>query len=71
MALIRQLADSLSERSELLRWVAAGLTSACLANLVAWLWWPRMVPIEDPVDRLLLGVQCCAAIGFSSAPRGR
>ena len=64
MSVIDRVAEFWTARRELLRWVAAGLGSAILANLAAWLWWPRMAPVASPVDRLLLAVQCCAAIGF-------
>lgn len=46
------------------RWIAAGLLSATLVNAAAWLYWPRLEPIDQPVDRLLLALQCCAAVGF-------
>ena len=46
------------------RWIAAGLTSAVLANALAWLYWPRSEPLDQPVDRLLLALQCCAGVGF-------
>ena len=64
MTVIQQLTGFLYERRALLRWVAAGLGSACIANLAAWFYWPRMTPIIDPADRLLLAVQCCAGIGL-------
>ena len=46
------------------RWIAAGLLSAALVNAAAWLYWPRLEPIDQPVDRLLLALQCCAGVGF-------
>lgn len=46
------------------RWIAAGLATAVLANALAWQYWPRIAPLSDPVDRLLLAVQCCAGIGL-------
>ena len=46
------------------RWIAVGLTSAVLANVAAWLYWPRPEPLGQPVDRLLLALQCCAGVGF-------
>ena len=51
-------------RRTTLRWIALGLTSAIVANVAAWLYWPRVDPILEPVDRLLLAIQCCAGIGF-------
>jgi len=45
-------------------WIAAGLASGTLVNIAAWLFWPRLDPIVDPMDRLLLAVQCLAGIGF-------
>jgi hypothetical protein len=46
------------------RWIAAGLSSAVAANTAAWLYWPRLDPLDQPVDRLLLALQCCAGVGF-------
>ena len=46
------------------RWIAVGLTSAVLAIAAAWLYWPRLDPVEQPLDRLLLALQCCAGVGF-------
>jgi hypothetical protein len=46
------------------RWIAAGLLSAALVNAAAWLYWPRLEPIDQPADRLLLALQCCAGVGF-------
>ncbi len=46
------------------RWIAAGLSSAVAANIAAWLYWPRLDPVDQPVDRLLLALQCCAGVGF-------
>lgn len=51
-------------RKSTLRWIAAGLTSATAANAAAWFLWPRLDPVVDPLQRLLLAVQCCAGIGF-------
>lgn len=55
------LSDS---RKVTLRWIAVGLTSALGANAAAWMFWPRFDPIVEPIDRLLLAIQCCAGIGF-------
>ena len=46
------------------RWIAAGLLSGIIINVVAWLYWPRLDPIDQPVDRLLLALQCCAGVSF-------
>jgi hypothetical protein len=46
------------------RWIAAGLSSAIATNVVAWLYWPRLEPLDQPIDRLLLALQCCAGVGF-------
>ena len=46
------------------RWIAAGLLSATIVNVAAWLYWPRLGPLDQPVDRLLLALQCCAGVGF-------
>jgi hypothetical protein len=46
------------------RWIAVGITSGALANAAAWFFWPRIGPIAEPIDRLLLAVQCSAGIGF-------
>jgi hypothetical protein len=35
-----------------------------MANAAARLYWPRLGPVEQPVDRLLLALQCCAGVGF-------
>ena len=51
-------------RKATLQWIAFGLASAVAANVAAWLYWPAMDPVDAAVDRLLLAVQCCAAIGF-------
>lgn len=51
-------------QTTLYRWIAAGLASGFLANVAAWLFWPRVVPIVEPGDRLVLAVQCLAGIGF-------
>ena len=60
-----EIRNSLIEsRRSTLRWIALGLTSAIVANVAAWLFWPRMDPMFEPADRLLLAIQCCAAIGF-------
>jgi len=64
MTVTQRVTDFWTARRQLLRWVTAGLGSAVLVNLAAWLWWPRMAPVAEPIDRLLLAVQCCAAIGF-------
>lgn len=53
-----------ADRKSLYAWIAAGLASAALANLAAWHFWPRLEPIPDPVDRLLLAVQCLGGIGL-------
>jgi hypothetical protein len=46
------------------RWIAAGLSSAAVVNAAAWLYWPRLDALDQPVDRLLLALQCCAGVGF-------
>ena len=46
------------------RWIAAGLSSAVVVNVAAWLYWPRLDPLEQAVDRLLLALQCSAGVGF-------
>ena len=51
-------------RAAAYRWIAAGLSSAVAANVVAWLYWPRLDPLDQAVDRLLLALQCCAGVGF-------
>jgi uncharacterized membrane protein YecN with MAPEG domain len=55
-----QLVDS----SSLKKWIAAGMTLGIVANAMAWFFWPKMNPLIDPLDRLLLAVQCCAGIGI-------
>jgi hypothetical protein len=55
---------SANERNITFRWIAVGLISGIAANAAAWFFWPRLDPIVDPVDRLLLAVQCAAGIGF-------
>jgi hypothetical protein len=51
-------------RKDTYRWIAAGLLSGIIINVAAWLYWPRLDPIDQPVDRLLLALQCCAGVGF-------
>lgn len=51
-------------RKTTVRWIVFGLASGIAANAAAWLFWPRIDPVVDPVDRLLLAIQCCAGIGF-------
>ena len=46
------------------RWIAAGLFSGIIINLMAWRYWPRLDPLFEPVDRALLALQCCAGVGF-------
>jgi len=53
-----------AERSITYRWIAVGITSGIAANAAAWFFWPRFGPIAEPIDRLLLAVQCAAGIGF-------
>lgn len=53
-----------NKRSIMYRWIAVGLTSGIVANAAAWFFWPRLDPIAEPIDRLLLAVQCSAGIGF-------
>lgn len=53
-----------SDRKGAWLWIAAGLCSAMAVNVGAWFFWPRLEPLPDPTDRLLLAVQCCAGIGF-------
>jgi hypothetical protein len=55
---------SANERNITYRWIAVGLISGIAANAAAWFFWPRLDPIAEPVDRLLLAVQCAAGIGF-------
>jgi hypothetical protein len=52
------------ERRITYRWIAVGLASAIVANAAAWFFWPRPEPIAEPIDRLLLAVQCSAGIGI-------
>jgi hypothetical protein len=51
-------------RRQTYRWIAAGLLSAVIVNVAAWLYWPRLDPVEQPTDRLLLALQCSAGVGF-------
>jgi len=53
-----------NQRNITYRWIAVGLTSGIVANAAAWFFWPRLSPIAEPIDRLLLAVQCFAGIGF-------
>jgi len=53
-----------AERSITYRWIAVGITSGIAANAAAWFFWPRPGSIAEPIDRLLLAVQCSAGIGF-------
>jgi hypothetical protein len=53
-----------NERNITYRWIAVGLTSGIVANVAAWFFWPRLGPIAEPIDRLLLAIQCLAGIGF-------
>ena len=46
------------------RWIAVGLSSAVAANAAAWLYWPRLAPLDQPLGRLMLALQCCAGVGF-------
>ena len=46
------------------RWIAAGLISGIIVNVAAWFFWPRLNPIAEPIDRLLLAIQYLAGIGF-------
>jgi uncharacterized membrane protein YecN with MAPEG domain len=46
------------------RWIAVGITSGVFANAAAWFFWPRLTPVAEPIDRLLLAVQCSAGIGI-------
>ena len=55
---------SANERNFTYRWIAFGLISGIAANAAAWFFWPRLDPIAEPIDRLLLAVQCAAGIGF-------
>jgi hypothetical protein len=55
---------SANERNITYRWIAVGLISGIAANAAAWFFWPHLDPIVEPVDRLLLAVQCVAGIGF-------
>ena len=55
---------SANERNITYRWIAVGLISGIAANAAAWFFWPRLDPIAESVDRLLLAVQCAAGIGF-------
>ena len=53
-----------NERLITYSWIAVGLASAAAVNAAAWFFWPRLAPIAEPTDRLLLAVQCSAGIGF-------
>jgi hypothetical protein len=46
------------------RWIAAGLLSGIVINVMAWRYWPRLEPLVEPLDRVLLALQCCAGVGF-------
>ena len=61
---MKETGGSPGARKVAYRWIAVGLTSAVLANAAAWLYWPRLDAVEQPVDRLLLALQCCAGVGF-------
>lgn len=59
------IAKTLTEkRSITYRWIAVGLMSGVIVNVAAWFFWPQIDPIAEPIDRLLLAVQCSAGIGF-------
>ena len=51
-------------RENMYRWIAAGLSSGIALNVLAWMYWPRLDALDQPVDRLLLALQCCAGVGF-------
>jgi len=52
------------EGKKIYLWIAAGLSSGILINAAAWMYWPRLAPLVQPVDRLMLALQCFAGIGF-------
>ena len=39
-------------RKDAFRWIAAGLTSAIAVNVAAWFYWPRLEPLDQPLDRV-------------------
>ena len=51
-------------RKDTYRWIAAGLASGIALNVLAWMYWPRLDALDQPIDRLLLALQCCAGVGF-------
>jgi MAPEG family protein len=53
-----------AEGEKLYHWIAAGLSSGILINAAAWMYWPRLSPLTQAVDRLMLALQCLAGIGF-------
>jgi hypothetical protein len=59
-----EAATKADARKNMYPWIAAGLSSGIALNILAWLYWPRMAPVTDPVDRLLLALQCCSGVGF-------
>ena len=50
-------------RENLYRWIAAGPSSGIALNVLAWMYWPRLDAPDQPFDRLLLALQCCAGVG--------
>jgi len=50
-------------RKTSLIWIGAGVTFAIACNVAAWFLWPSMT-VAEPLDRLLLAVQCCGGIGI-------
>jgi hypothetical protein len=58
------LSGSPTEGKKIYLWIAAGLSSGILINIAAWMYWPRLAPLAQPVDRLMLALQCLAGIGF-------
>jgi hypothetical protein len=51
-------------RDKTQRWVTYGWLTFTVAFAVAWFSFPRLAPIEQPMDRLLLALQLAAAPAF-------
>lgn len=64
MSLPASIRTYYAQRRQLLHWIAAGIGSGIAAILACWFYWPRTAPVDQSGDRLLLAVECCAAIGF-------
>lgn len=52
--------DWFQPRRRILTWIAAGYTSFVLVFALGWYTFPRLAPIDAPVDRLLLALQLAA-----------